>query len=65
VRLALDAFEISEVAGLADQKAQLRAVSSQSLRHMMAYKPRRAGKENFHTHEDSKLAASSRVVTEV
>jgi hypothetical protein len=49
VRLARNAFQICQVAGLADEKTQLSAVSGKRPRHMMADKSRRAGKKYFHS----------------
>ncbi len=46
--LAVDAFEIGEVAGLADEEAEVGAFSGQCAGHMMAYKSGGACQEDLH-----------------
>ena len=48
VRFAADAFEVGEIAGLADQQAQISAFGGQRFGHMMADKSGRACEEDFH-----------------
>jgi hypothetical protein len=45
---ALNAFQMIQIAGFADQHPQLSAIRGQCLRHMMAYKTGRACKKDFH-----------------
>ena len=47
-RFAADAFEVFEVAGLADEKTEVCPLCCEGMRHMVAYESGGACKENFH-----------------
>ena len=51
VGVAGDAFEILEIAGFADEQAQLCAFSGESLGHVMADESGGACKKDFHSLE--------------
>jgi hypothetical protein len=48
MRFACNAFKVGKIAGSADQHPQICALGSECASHMMAHKPGRACKENFH-----------------
>ena len=48
VSVAGDALKVGEVAGLADEEAELSAFASKYAGHMMAYKSGGAREENLH-----------------
>ena len=56
--VAGNAFEVGEVAGLADEQAEIGAFGGKRLGHMVAYKSGRACKEDFHS-EAAALARSA------
>jgi hypothetical protein len=49
VGLACNAFEVGQIAGLADEEAKVSALGGQGARDMMAYKSGGACKEDFHS----------------
>jgi hypothetical protein len=48
VGLAVDAFEIGELAGFADQHSQLSAFGGEGFGNVVAYKPRCACNKDLH-----------------
>ena len=58
-----NAFKVGQIAGLAHQQSQLRAVGGKRPRHVMADKSCCAGKKDFHK-ERSKIRTSLRHATE-